>query len=90
MPQIIPIRDLRKCAEISKMVKESSEPVFITRNGYGDMVLMSVETFEEYYAKFYIHNEIQKGLDELDSGVELKPISELFDRLDAKYGIKRV
>jgi prevent-host-death family protein len=45
---IRPVSDLRnKFAEISKTVHETSEPVFLTKNGYGDMVVMSMESFEK-------------------------------------------
>ncbi len=47
MPQIRPVSDLRNnFAEISKIVHESHEPVFLTKNGHGDMVVMSIEQFE--------------------------------------------
>ena len=41
MPRIIPIRDLKNTAAVSQMCSESKEPVYITKNGYGDMVIMS-------------------------------------------------
>ena len=44
MPEIRPIKDLRNTTEISKLCHENEEPIFITKNGYGDMVVMSVET----------------------------------------------
>ena len=47
MPQIIPIKDLKKTSEISEMCHNTNEPVFITKNGYGDMVIMSMEVYEE-------------------------------------------
>ena len=48
MPQIRPISDLRNnFAEISRIVHESAEPVYLTKNGHGSMVVMSVELFEE-------------------------------------------
>ena len=47
MPKIIPIRELRDTNAISEMCHSSEEPVFITKNGYGDMVIMSLETFEK-------------------------------------------
>lgn len=40
MPQIIPIKDLKDTSKISEMCRNSNEPVFITKNGYGDMVMM--------------------------------------------------
>lgn len=46
MPQIRPITDLRKTNEISELCHAKKEPVFITKNGYGDLVVMSIETYE--------------------------------------------
>ena len=46
MPQIRPITDLRNTNEMSEICHSKKEPVFITKNGYGDMVLMSMETYE--------------------------------------------
>ena len=47
MPHIIPIKDLKDTASISRMCQESNEPVYITKNGYGDMVIMSMKAYEE-------------------------------------------
>ena len=46
MPQIRPITDLRNTTEISELCHSKKEPVFITKNGYGDLVIMSMETYE--------------------------------------------
>lgn len=47
MNKIRPVSDLRNnFAEISKTVHETNEPVFLTKNGYGDMVVMSMESYE--------------------------------------------
>lgn len=46
MPQIRPITDLRNTTEISELCHARKEPVFITKNGYGDLVIMSMETYE--------------------------------------------
>lgn len=47
MPQIRPITDLRNTTEISNTCHAKREPMFITKNGYGDLVVMSIETYEE-------------------------------------------
>lgn len=47
MPQIIPIRDLKNTTEISRLCNESNDPIFITKNGYGDMVIMSMKVYKE-------------------------------------------
>jgi prevent-host-death family protein len=46
MPQIRPITDLRNTNEISDICHAKKEPIFITKNGYGDLVVMSIETYE--------------------------------------------
>jgi len=47
MPQIRPITDLRNTTEISEACHARREPLFITKNGYGDLVVMSIESYEE-------------------------------------------
>lgn len=47
MPQIRPITDLRNTNEISELCHATREPIFITKNGYGDLVVMSIETYEK-------------------------------------------
>ena len=50
MPQIKPITDLRNTNEISDICHARREPIFITKNGYGDLVVMSIETYEAMVA----------------------------------------
>lgn len=47
MPQIISITELRNTTEISERCHARREPLFITKNGYGDLVVMSIEAYEE-------------------------------------------
>ena len=65
MPQIIPIRDLKNTSEISAMCHSINEPVFITKNGYGDMVVMSMETYEK---NMFIH-DVEKKLAEAEEAI---------------------
>jgi len=46
MPQIRPITDLRNTTEISELCHAKREPLFITKNDYGDLAIMSIETYE--------------------------------------------
>ena len=46
MPHIVPIRDLRNTNEISQLCHAKDEPIFVTKNGYGDLVVMSIKTYE--------------------------------------------
>ena len=57
MPQIIPIKDLKNTSEISALCRTVAEPVFITKNGYGDMVIMSMETYEK---NLFLHDVFTK------------------------------
>lgn len=63
MPRIIPIRELRDTTKMSELCHSTKEPVFITKNGYGDMVIMSMETFEENsgMSDFYSDVKFSKG-----------------------------
>ena len=47
MPQIRPITDLRNTTEISELCHAKNEPLFITKNGYGDLMVMSIEAYGE-------------------------------------------
>ena len=70
MPQIRPITDLRNTSEISDACHARREPVFITKNGYGDMVVMSMEAFE----KLNFESEIYYKLEEAEKEAELKKL----------------
>ena len=58
MPQIIPIRDLKNTSEISQRCHASNEPIFVTKNGYGDMVIMSIEKYESTLKKLEMYQDI--------------------------------
>ena len=88
MAQIIPIRDLRKCAEISEMCKRTNEPIFVTRNGYGDMVIMSVNTYEERLAQNEIYEQVMAAEEEVKNGAKPVPAREVFAYLRKKYAEK--
>lgn len=59
MPQIIPIKDLKNTSEISEMCHKAQEPIYITKNGYGDMVIMSMETYEETIRRLNVYRELE-------------------------------
>jgi PHD/YefM family antitoxin component YafN of YafNO toxin-antitoxin module len=46
MPEIRPIKDLRNTNEISELCHERNEPIYNTKNGYGHLVVMSMETYK--------------------------------------------
>ena len=68
MPQIRPITDLRKTSEISDLCHKLQEPIFITKNGYEDMVLMSNETYEREMAVSVILRKLLAAKKQIDNG----------------------
>lgn len=68
MPRIIPIRDLKNTAAISKMCSESKEPIYITKNGYGDMVIMSMKAYEEKMLMLDVYERLAAAEDEVQAG----------------------
>lgn len=60
MPQIRPITDLRNTTEISELCHSKREPIFITKNGYGDLVVMSIETYEALTAGHPADSRVEK------------------------------
>jgi prevent-host-death family protein len=66
MAIIKPITDLRnKARDLSRLCHESGEPVYITKNGEGDMVLMSLAAYERLQARL----ELYRQLDEAEADV---------------------
>ena len=68
MPQIIPIRDLKNTSDISNLCHTSEEPIFITKNGYGDMVIMSMETYENSMWKSSLYRELEQSEKQIREG----------------------
>lgn len=85
MPHIIPIRDLKNTSNISKMCHEVAEPIYITKNGYGDMVIMSVEMYEKKLFMMDVYNKLSATETQiaegkvLDGDASLKSIREKYN-----------
>ncbi len=86
MPRIIPIRDLKDTAAISQMCSESTEPVYITKNGYGDMVIMSMKAYEEKMSLLDVYAKLAEAEEELQDGKTVDARTAL-KGLRAKYGV---
>lgn len=71
MPSIRPISDLRNSAnEISDFCRQTREPVFITRNGTGDMVVMNIEEYERNQALINLYGKLAVAEQEIAAGAE--------------------
>ena len=72
MPIIRPSSDLRNnYNEISTICHQTKRPVYITKNGNGDLAVMSIELYELLTDKYDLYNELKKGRDSLDNGKEI-------------------
>lgn len=71
MPSIRPISDLCNHAnEISDFCRQTREPVYITRNGTGDMVVVSIEEYERQQALIGLYGKLAVAEEEIASGAE--------------------
>ena len=69
MPIIRPSSDLRnKYNEISNICHETNAPVYITKNGTGDLAVMSIELCEHLTEIFEVYGKIEKGLKSVKCG----------------------
>lgn len=82
MPSIRPSSDLRnKYNEISEFCHKYPEPVYITKNGQGDLAVMSIETYERLVGRFELYKLLDEGLEAMKNN-KLTPADDVFDRLE--------
>jgi prevent-host-death family protein len=85
MPNIRPISDLRnKANEISDYCVNTKEPVFITRNGKGNMVILSMEAYERIEARFSMYDKLDEAEAEIASGAEGRDLEDVAAELRKK------
>lgn len=71
MPDIRPISDLRNSAnDISDFCRQTGEPVFITRNGKGDMVVISIEEYERQQSLIELYGKLAVAEQEISGGAQ--------------------
>ena len=85
MTQIMPIKELRNTNDISDRCHAKREPIFITKNGYGDLVVMSMETYEDILASTEIDNAIAESEAQISSGEKLLDAKEVLGAARRKY-----
>ncbi|MCI5877380.1 MAG: type II toxin-antitoxin system Phd/YefM family antitoxin [Lachnospiraceae bacterium] len=86
MPQIIPIKDLKNTSEISDMCHKSDEPIYITKNGYGDMVIMSMEIYESVMQRFSMYKDIEVFEKQIETG-QVQDARIALREMRGKYGL---
>jgi prevent-host-death family protein len=86
MPKILPISDLRNnFNEISETCHKEAEPVYITKNGKGDLVVMSLAYFEQIQAKLDLYDKLAVAEAERDNGAPAVTHDEFMKTLRSKY-----
>ena len=86
MPQIIPIKELKNTSEISDLCHKTDEPIYVTKNGYGDMVIMSIENYESTLKKLEMYQDIAISEYKIDIG-ETKDAKLAIQKMRKKYGL---
>ena len=86
MPKIIPIKELKKTSEISEMCHEADGPIYITKNGYGDMVIISMENYEAVMRQLAIYRDIEISEKQIENG-QTKDARSALKEMRAKYGL---
>ena len=86
MPQIIPIKDLKNTSEISEMCHKTEEPIYVTKNGYGDMVIMSMEVYELTMKQLTMYRDIEISEEQIETG-QVKDARAALKETRKKYGL---
>ncbi|UNC91733.1 type II toxin-antitoxin system prevent-host-death family antitoxin [Candidatus Contubernalis alkaliaceticus] len=82
MPTIRPSSDLRnKYNEISEFCHKYSEPVYITKNGQGDLAVMSIATYERLVGKFELNKLLDEGMEAVKS-CRVVPAESVFEKIE--------
>ena len=80
------MRDLKDTVKIEKLCYETKAPVFITKNGYGKLVIMDIEYFESLIKKAYEAINVNEGLSDLNEG-KVTDGKTVLDMIKNKYGL---
>ena len=83
--QCIPIRDLKNTAAVSEMCKKSAAPIFVTKNGYNDMVIMIAEVYDRIRL-VSVYEKLMEAEADIEEGRVLEGSASL-RRLREKYGL---
>lgn len=81
----IPIRDLKNTAAISEMCKKSAAPIYVTKNGYNDMVIMSAEVYDRIRL-VSVYEKLMEAEADIDEGRVMEGSASL-RKLREKYGL---
>ena len=86
MPVIVPVRDLKDTNKISELCNREKRPVFVTKNGYGDMVIMSMAYYEEALGRNAVYAKLEEARADVAAG-RVKPLRKAIARQRAKLNV---
>ena len=84
--QIIPMRDLKNTVEVERRCADENGPVFVTKNGYGRLVVTDIDYYEKTMRKMYEAKTILEGLKDVKSGNTVDGDTAITN-IRSKYGI---
>lgn len=84
--QIIPMRDLKNTVEVERRCAEENGPVYVTKNGYGRLVVMDIEYYERIMRKMYEAQALIAGMEDVEAGRTKDGVSVL-QNMREKYGL---
>ena len=84
--QIVPMRDLKDTVKIEALCSEENGPVFVTKNGYGRLVVMDIDYFERTMNQLYEAAALRKGLEDEKYG-NVRPGKDVMEEMRLKYGL---
>lgn len=85
LPKVVPVNELKNTAQIMKTCKESPVPIVITKNGYGEAVMMSIELFEEMFAKVQVATLINESIKDVENGSKPLDGKQFLSEMKEKY-----
>lgn len=85
MPIIKPISEMRDTSAMSELCHKSHEPIFLTKNGFGNLVVMSMETYEAMQSNRVIDAAIEEAENEYQNNGVLLDARETMGKLRAKH-----
>ena len=86
MPIIVPVRNLKDTNKISELCNKANRPIFITKNGYGDMVIMSMAYYEEALGRNEIYDKLEMARGDVESG-RVKPFRKVLAGQKSKFDV---
>ena len=84
MPLILPSSDLRnKYNEISETCHKTGKPIYITKNGKGDLAVLDIDVFEYMIEKYDLYSELEKGIKDIEEG-RIIDANDVYDEIDSE------